>query len=163
MKNLTTRRLAVSGMIGAAYAVMAIFGSIFGLTFGPIQFRFSEALCVTPFLFPEAVGGLFVGCLIANIFNPSPSIFDIVFGSLTTLLAAYGTYKLRNKPILAAACPVVANGLIVGTMVWALSHEFPLLIQIGLIALGEFGSVFVGMVLLTVLKSRVDFNKISKM
>ena len=54
MKNLTTRRLAVSGMIGAAYAVMAIFGSVFGLTFGPIQFRFSEALCVTPFLFPEA-------------------------------------------------------------------------------------------------------------
>ena len=48
-------------------------------------------------------------------------------------------------------------------MVWALSHEFPLLIQIGLIALGEFGSVFLGMVLLTVLKSRVDFNKISKM
>ncbi len=83
----------------------------------------------------------------------------LYFGSLTTLLAAYGTYKLRNKPILAAACPVVANGLIVGTMVWALSHEFPLLIQIGLIALGEFGSVFVGMVLLTVLKSRVDFNK----
>ena len=104
-----------------------------------------------------------MGCLIANIFNPSPSIFDIVFGSLTTLLAAYGTYKLRNKPILAATCPVVANGLIGGTMVWALSHEFPLLIQIGLIALGEFGSVFVGMVLLTVLKSRVDFNKISKM
>ena len=71
MKNLTTRRLAVSGMIGAAYAVMAIFGSVFGLTFGPIQFRFSEALCVTPFLFPEAVGGLFVGCLIANLFSPS--------------------------------------------------------------------------------------------
>ena len=70
MKNLTTRRLAVSGMIGAAYAVMAIFGSVFGLTFGPIQFRFSEALCVTPFLFPEAVGGLFVGCLIANLFSP---------------------------------------------------------------------------------------------
>lgn len=112
---------------------------------------------------PQSIPGLFVGCLIANIFSPTPSIFDIVFGSLTTLLAAYGTYKLRNKPILAAACPVVANGLIVGTMVWALSHEFPLLIQIGLIALGEFGSVFVGMVLLTVLKSRVDFNKISKM
>ena len=43
MKNLTTRRLAVSGMIGAAYAVMAIFGSVFGLTFGPIQVRFSCA------------------------------------------------------------------------------------------------------------------------
>ena len=72
MKNLTTRRLAVSGMIGAAYAVMAIFGSVFGLTFGPIQFRFSEALCVTPFLFPEAVGGLFVGCRMAHLPVPQP-------------------------------------------------------------------------------------------
>ena len=80
MKNLTTRRLAVSGMIGAAYAVMAIFGSVFGLTFGPIQFRFSEALCVTPFLFPEAVGGLFVGCLIANLFSPY-GLLDIIIGS----------------------------------------------------------------------------------
>ena len=44
MKNLTTRRLAVSGMIGAAYAVMAIFGSVFGLTFGPIQFRYLAPL-----------------------------------------------------------------------------------------------------------------------
>ena len=79
MKNLTTRRLAVSGMIGAAYAVMAIFGSVFGLTFGPIQFRFSEALCVTPFLFPEAVGGLFVGCLIANLFSPY-GLLDIIIG-----------------------------------------------------------------------------------
>ena len=58
MKNQSVRKLAVAGMIGAAYAVMAIFGSVFGLTFGPIQFRFSEALCLTPFLFPEAVGGL---------------------------------------------------------------------------------------------------------
>ena len=133
------------------------------ISYGPVQLRLSEAFTVLPMVLPQSIPGLFVGCLIANIFNPSPSIFDIVFGSLTTLLAAYGTYKLRNKPILAATCPVVANGLIVGTMVWALSHEFPLLIQIGLIALGEFGSVFVGMVLLTVLKSRVDFNKISKM
>ena len=49
MKNQSVRKLAVAGMIGAAYAVMAIFGSVFGLTFGPIQFRFSEALCLTPF------------------------------------------------------------------------------------------------------------------
>ena len=156
-KLLTTRSLCLSAIIAALYAALTLL--LAHISYGPVQLRLSEAFTVLP----QSIPGLFVGCLIANIFNPSPSIFDIVFGSLTTLLAAYGTYKLRNKPILAATCPVVANGLIVGTMVWALSHEFPLLIQIGLIALGEFGSVFVGMVLLTVLKSRVDFNKISKM
>ena len=158
-KLLTTRSLCLSAIIAALYAALT-------LLLAPISYgkcRVSEAFTVLPMVLPQSIPGLFVGCLIANIFSPTPSIWDIVFGSLTTLLAAYGTYKLRNKPILAATCPVVANGLIVGTMVWALSHEFPLLIQIGLIALGEFGSVFVGMVLLTVLKSRVDFNKISKM
>ena len=160
-KLLTTRSLCLSAIIAALYAALTLL--LAPISSGPVQLRLSEAFTVLPMVLPQSIPGLFVGCLIANIFNPSPSIFDIVFGSLTTLLAAYGTYKLRNKPILAAACPVVANGLIVGTMVWALSHEFPLLIQIGLIALGEFGSVFVGMVLLTVLKSRVDFNKISKM
>ena len=156
-KLLTTRSLCLSAIIAALYAALTLL--LAHISYGPVQLRLSEAFTVLPMVLPQSIPGLFVGCLIANIFNPSPSIFDIVFGSLTTLLAAYGTYKLRNKPILAA----VANGLIVGTMVWALSHEFPLLIQIGLIALGEFGSVFVGMVLLTVLKSRVDFNKISKM
>ena len=112
MKNLTTRRLAVSGMIGAAYAVMAIFGSVFGLTFGPIQFRFSEALCVTPFLFPEAVGGLFVGCLIANLFSPY-GVLDIVVGSAATLLAALLTARCRNR-WLAPLPPVLTNTVLVG-------------------------------------------------
>ena len=112
MKNLTTRRLAVSGMIGAAYAVMAIFGSVFGLTFGPIQFRFSEALCVTPFLFPEAVGGLFVGCLIANLLSPY-GVLDIVVGSAATLLAALLTARCKKK-WLAPLPPVLANMVLVG-------------------------------------------------
>ena len=159
-KLLTTRSLCLSAIIAALYAALTLL--LAPISYGPVQLRLSEAFTVLPMVLPQSIPGLFVGCLIANIFNPSPSIFDIVFGSLTTLLAAYGTYKLR-KPLLAAASPIVLNGLIVGTMVWALSHEFPLPIQIVLIAVGEFGSVFVGMILLTVLKSRVDFNKISKM
>lgn len=160
-KLLTTRSLCLSAIIAALYAALTLL--LAHSSYGNIQCRVSEAFTVLPMVLPQSIPGLFVGCLIANIFSPTPSIWDIVFGSLTTLIAACGTYALRKKPVLAAACPIVANGVIVGTMVWALSHEFPLLIQIGLIALGEFGSVFVGMVLLTVLKSRVDFNKISKM
>lgn len=160
-KLLTTRSLCLSAIIAALYAALTLL--LAPISYGNIQCRVSEAFTVLPMVLPQSIPGLFVGCLIANIFNPSPSIFDIIFGSLTTLLAAYGTYKLRSKPILAAACPIVANGLIVGTMLWALYHEFPLLVEIGLIAAGEFGAVFVGMILLTVLKSRVDFNKISKM
>ena len=114
MKNISVRKLAAAGMIGAAYAVMTIFGSVFGITYGPIQFRFSEALCVLPFLFPEATGGLFVGCLIANLLSPY-GLVDIIVGSLTTLLAAFLTSRCKKK-WLAPLPPVLCNGIFVGGM-----------------------------------------------
>ena len=51
--KLHTRQLTCAAIVGAAYAVLSIFGSIFGITYGPIQCRFSEALCVLPFLLPD--------------------------------------------------------------------------------------------------------------
>ena len=90
MKKITVRQLTTAAMAGAAYAVLAMFGSVFGITYGPVQCRFSEALCVLPFLFPETAWGLGVGCLIANILSPY-GLLDIIVGSLTTLIAAEST------------------------------------------------------------------------
>ena len=45
MQKFTVQKLATAGVVGAAYAALALFGSIFGVTYGPIQCRFSEALC----------------------------------------------------------------------------------------------------------------------
>ena len=155
MKNLTTRRLAVSGMIGAAYAVMAIFGSVFGLTFGPIQVRFSEALCLLPFLFPETAWGLGVGCLIANLIGGA-GILDIVFGSLATLIAGLLTYAMRKLPAWVALLPVVVvNGLVVG---WVLNAAYgtPLLLGMGSVALGQAVVCYVlGLPLLALLRRRL--------
>ncbi|MEI3426456.1 MAG: QueT transporter family protein [Christensenellales bacterium] len=161
-KLLTTRSLCLSAIIAALYAALTLL--LAPISYGNIQCRVSEAFTVLPMVLPQSIPGLFVGCLIANIFSPSPSILDIVFGSLTTLIAACGTYALRKKPVLAAACPIVANGVIVGLMLGHCCTSLPAaLIQMGEVAIGELGAVFLGMVLLTVLKSRVDFNKISKM
>ena len=88
-KLLTTRSLCLSAIIAALYAALTLL--LAPISYGPVQLRLSEAFTVLPMVLPQSIPGLFVGCLIANIFNPSPSIFDIVFGSLTTLLAAYGT------------------------------------------------------------------------
>ena len=92
MKQLHTRQLTTAAVVGAAYAALSIFGSVFGITYGPIQCRFSEALCVLPFLFPETAWGLFAGCLIANLLSPY-GLLDIVVGSLATLLAALITAR----------------------------------------------------------------------
>ena len=110
--KLHTKQLTLAALTAAAYAVLSYFGSIFGITYGPIQCRFSEALCVTPFLFPEAVGGLFVGCLIANLFSPY-GLLDIIIGSLATLIAAWLTSRCRSR-YLAPLPPVIVNMVLVG-------------------------------------------------
>ena len=128
--KLHTRQLTCAAIVGAAYAVLSIFGSVFGITYGPIQCRFSEALCVLPFLLPETAWGLGVGCLIANLLSPY-GILDIVVGSAATLLAALLTARCKKK-WLAPLPPVVLNMLLVGAM---LAYE-----EAG--ASAAFGSVF---------------------
>jgi len=95
MRKFTTKDLTLAAMVAALYAVMSYFGNVFGLTYGPIQLRFSEALCVLPFLFPATAPGLFVGCLAANLLSPYGPL-DIVVGSLATLIAAVWTSRVKR-------------------------------------------------------------------
>ena len=66
------------------------------ISFGPIQFRISEALCVLPYFTPAAVPGVFIGCLISNIMGGA-MIMDVVFGSLATLIGAVGSRLRRGN------------------------------------------------------------------
>ena len=154
-KLLTTRSLCVSAVIAALYAALTLL--LAPISYGPIQLRLSEALTMLPMLLPQAIPGLFVGCLIANLYTGM--LTDIIFGSLATLLAAIGTYSLRRKPPLAAACPVVCNGVIVGLVLQTTSN-MPLLLTMGTVALGEAGAVAIGMVLLSAIKrARIDLTR----
>ena len=100
-----TQLLTLNGVIAAAYAALTLVASAMNLAYGPVQFRFSEALTVLPFLFPGTWPGLFVGCLVANLLSPYGPI-DIVIGSLATLLAAIWTEKV-DRPWLAPLPPVL--------------------------------------------------------
>lgn len=123
MHKWSTKDLTLAAMVAALYAVMGYFGSIFGLTFGPVQFRFAEALTLLPFLFPAAAPGLFVGCLITNLISPYGPL-DIVAGSAATLLAAVWTARLKNK-WLASFPPVICNTVLVGFAIgWAEAGGF---------------------------------------
>ncbi|MBQ4580195.1 MAG: QueT transporter family protein [Clostridia bacterium] len=155
-KLLSTRSLCVSAVIAALYAALTLL--LAPISYGPIQLRLSEAMTLLPMVLPQAIPGLFVGCLIANLYTGM--LTDIIFGSLATLLAAVGTYLLRKKPLLAAACPVLANGLIVGTVL-ALSFNLPLALTMAEVAIGETGAVLLGLLILSALKrARVDFSRL---
>ena len=155
-KLLTPRSLCMSAVIAALYAALTLL--LAPISYGPIQLRLSEALTLLPMLLPQAVPGLFVGCLIANLYTGM--LTDIIFGSLATLIAATGTYLLRKKPLLAAACPVVTNGLIVG-LTLALSFNLPPLLTMLEVAIGETGAVAIGMVILSGMKrAKIDLTRL---
>ena len=113
--RFTTRQIATAGNIAAVYAVMSLCSSVFGIAYGPIQCRFSEALTVLPFFLPEAIPGLFVGCLVTNLMSTVGPL-DLIFGSLATLLAALWTRRMPNK-WLAPLPPVICNAAIIGAMI----------------------------------------------
>lgn len=113
--GFNTRKIALAGVVAALYAVLSYFASVFGVAYGPLQFRFSEALCVLPFLIPATAPGLFIGCLVSNLLSPYGAL-DAIFGSLATLLAALLTMKCPNK-WLAPLPPVLCNALIVGAVI----------------------------------------------
>ena len=112
-----THFIIVSALIAASYAGLTYLSNIFGLAYGPIQLRISEALTILPVFTPAAISGLTVGCFIANIgsFNAA----DMIFGTLATLAAAILTYflkdiKLKGLPLLSMFAPVIINSLIIG-------------------------------------------------
>ena len=155
MRKFTTKDLTLAAMVAALYAVMSYFGNIFGLTFGPIQFRFAEALTVLPFLFPVTAPGLFVGCLIANLLSPYGPL-DIVFGSLATLLAALWTAKMPSR-WLAPLPPVICNMVLVGFTISFAETGFSAALPAAWIyngitvGIGELGACYIlGSILLTV-------------
>ncbi len=140
--RFTTRAIVHGGLIAAIYVVLTLMFQ--PISFGAIQFRVAEALTLLPILTADAVPGLFVGCLIANLVGGGVW-FDVALGSLATLLAALCTRKCRSKPPLAAIFPTVFNGLIVGPVVYFAYVRAPsdpvsvgtLLFNMATVALGE--------------------------
>jgi len=125
-------------MVAAIYVVLNI---IFApISYGPIQARIAEALVVLPFIDPSAIMGLFLGCILANIYG-GLGMVDIVGGSLCTLIAAYLTYKLKN-PKLAPLPPVLINAFGVGIYLHLL-FDLPYWITVLYIGIGEFIACYV--------------------
>lgn len=118
MNNKKIIHLVHGAMIAAVYAAATYLSAVFGIAYGPIQFRFSEALTVLSLFTPASIPGLTIGCIIGNLSSPF-GIWDIVFGSLATLLATLTARKLRTVtfkglPLLSIIMPVIFNALIIG-------------------------------------------------
>ena len=148
MKNFSTLKLARAGIIAGLYVAISMV--VFPIASGAVQIRLSEALCVLPLLYFEAVPALFIGCALSNLITGC-ALFDIIFGSLITLVSALLTYfigkfvkKTPLKIILGGFFPVILNTLFLPLIwVWcygAIEYIYP--IQAGLLFIGQGLSVY---------------------
>ncbi len=141
----------MSAVIAALYvALTLIFAPI---SFWAVQFRVSEALCILPFFTPAAIPGLTIGCLLGN-FLSGAAIYDVVFGSLATLLGAIGSYLLRKNKWLVPIPPIVANVLIIPFVLkYAYFLEDTVPFMMLTVGIGEILAIYVlGMILLFALQ-----------
>ena len=156
MKNTDpkVRWIAQGAVIAAAYVVLTmVFAPI---SFGPVQLRVAEALCIMPLFTPAAVPGLFTGCLIANLLGGGIAV-DVIFGSLATLIGAWGGLMLRRNRWLVPVPAIISNTVIIPFVLYYgygfTDTVIPLLaLQI---FIGEVGGCFVlGELLATMLLKR---------
>ena len=120
------KKLVTAAVIGSLYAALTI--GLAPISYGAVQFRISEALCILPFFFSEAAFGLAVGCLLSNLVGGF-GMADIVFGTLATLLAGLCTAAIGKASgrgeinagwgecISACLMPVLFNAPIIGAVI----------------------------------------------
>ncbi len=160
MKKSKVSYLTRAAFVAAMYVALTWLSNFFGLASGAVQLRLGEALCVLPYFMPSAVPGLFVGCIVSNL-TMSANIFDIIFGSLATLIGAYAASKVKHKWLVPLPT-VIANTVVVPlVIVFCYTSEVEsvwayLLVTLGVFA-GEVISAYVlGIILLSALDKRKE-------
>lgn len=102
-----------SAVVAAIYFALAT--ALKPISFGPVQFRLSEALVLLPIFMPEAIIGVTLGCFLSNFFYST--IYDMIFGTIATALAAVLTCLLRRTKFLYVLPPLLLNAVLV-PLIW---------------------------------------------
>ena len=161
---MTTKKLTTIAMIAALYTALTLL--LAPISFSNIQIRFSEALTMLPLIYQPGIWGVTLGCFLSNLIgaltgiNPT-GIIDAVVGTAATLIAAFLTWKFRDKtvkgvPVLSMLMPVILNFFFVGIELGVLF--FPDNVVTGSlicgleVAAGEIVAVILGYILVTWLK-----------
>ena len=145
---MNTKKLARAGIIASLYVILSLI--TFPVASGAIQFRLSEALCILPLLFIEAVPALFIGCALSNLITGC-AIFDVIFGSVITLVAAALTFLfgkiIKNLPlkiIIGGVFPVALNAFLL-PLIWVWCYgalEYMYFLQAAFLIVSQSVSIY---------------------
>ena len=114
---MNTKRLVRAAMVAAIYVVLCLVLAPF--SYGAVQVRLAEMLCLLPVFGAEYIVAVTLGCFLANLLGST--LVYVVFGTAATLVACLLTYAVRKMrvgglAIPAAVPPIVSNAVIVGAL-----------------------------------------------
>ena len=114
---MNTKRLVRAAMVAAIYVVLCLVLAPF--SYGAVQVRLAEMLCLLPVFGAEYIVAVTLGCFLANLLGST--LVDVVFGTAATLVACLLTYAVRKMrvgglAIPSAIPPIVSNAVIVGAL-----------------------------------------------
>ena len=148
MFKLSTKKIARAGVVGALYVVLSLV--VLPIASGAIQFRISEGLTILPLIFPEVVVGLTVGCALTGVIT-GVAVYDIIFGSLITLIAGVLTAVIGKKIkgngkkfFIGGLFPVLLNAFLL-PVIWYFCYgqlSYLYVVQVGFLLLGQGVSVY---------------------
>lgn len=133
---MLTLQIVRGAIIAALYAGLTIL--LQPISYGPLQFRVSEALTILPLFFIEAIPGLTVGCFIANAYMYGP--IDMVLGSIATLLAAIIT-RYSKKIWFGIIPPIVINAFVIPMILLMVGENIGYWFTVLTVFLGQAGAI----------------------
>lgn len=125
--------MARIAIVASLYVVLTL--SFAPLSFGALQFRFSELLVLLCFYNKKYCPALIIGCFLSNLFTPGVLIFDLIFGTLHTVVSVYAISYFKKNLSLACTMPAIFS-FVVGIGV-SLSYNIPYILTTLQIAFGE--------------------------
>ena len=130
-----TRLLAFVALVAALYATLTI--AIAPLSYGPVQFRISEALKALVLVQPWAIPGIMIGTFVANLFSPYAGPWELVWMPMTDGLGGLLAWWIgRRWPWAGLALYAVTTSVAVAVMLRIVAG-FPFWLTVGTVLVGE--------------------------
>ncbi|AWI06494.1 QueT transporter family protein [Clostridium drakei] len=154
---MNIKKLIKIAITAALYAACTM--AIAPLSYGAIQFRFSEIMTLLAFIDPVYIPGLVLGCALSNIYSPL-GIIDVLVGTTATFISVYMISKTKSL-FIATLWPTI-NCVFVGAELYFVLHQ-PFWISTLYVCLGEFVVVTcIGYPLFRLLLKRKDVISVLK-
>lgn len=163
-KLWSVNNMARIAMVATLYVVLTL---VFApISYAGFQFRISEILVLLCFYDPKYCVSLILGCFISNFFSPGMVIFDLIFGTLHTVVSVICVSKCKKNLAFASLFPTIF-GFIAGIGI-SLAYSLPFFLSTAQVMLGEIVVILgLGYPLFKTLEKNkgfmraIDINKVS--